>query len=229
MNSREREKGKGIAALVIDMQGDFTQFAAGSLAVPGTGKNYIDEVEAAARLLKTAGFLVFGSQDWHPPDHVSFFTSHKGKKAGDTVEVDGRRQMLWPPHCVQATEKAAILIDNGLFHEIVKKGADSRFDSYSAFQDEGGNETALESLLRSKKVEKIVIFGVAIDYCVKYTALDGRKRGFSTIVIESLSRGIASDTAAAAIEEMKSAGVVIMKQLDLSQIEKNKVEKGIII
>ena len=96
--------GERIAVLVIDVQGDFTQFRNGSLAVPDTGKDYIDDLEAATRRLKDEGFLIIGTQDWHPGNHISFHTAHPGKKAGDVVQHDGEPRMLWPPHCMQDTE-----------------------------------------------------------------------------------------------------------------------------
>ena len=83
------------AVLVVDIQGDFTEWKHGSLAVPGTGEDYVKRVAEATVRLRDAGFVVFGSQDWHPPDHMSFAVNHPGKKPMDVVTVDGRTQVLW--------------------------------------------------------------------------------------------------------------------------------------
>ena len=102
-------------AIVIDIQGDFTKWKQGSLAVPGSDEGYVKSVEMATRRLKEHGVLIFGTQDWHAPDHISFATSHPGKKPFETVIIDGGTQVLWPPHCIQGTENARVLIDNNLF------------------------------------------------------------------------------------------------------------------
>ncbi len=211
--------GEPIAVIVVDLQGDFTEFRKGSLAVPATGKDYIGDVEAATRLLKEAGFLIYGSQDWHPANHVSFYTTHPGRKPGEVIQIDGRTQVLWPPHCVQGTDNAEVIIDNGLFAGFIKKAQDPEPDSYSAFADEEGAETELNSLLKRNNVRKVVIFGLATDYCVKYTAVDGRRRGYGIIVVESLCRGITPETTGLALAEMERVGVVILKTLDLAEIK----------
>jgi nicotinamidase/pyrazinamidase len=208
-----------IAVIVTDIQGDFTQLKDGSLAVPDTGEDYVRSVEAATRRLKEVGFLIFGSQDWHPADHVSFHTTHPGTKPGDTIRMNNKTQTVWPPHCIQGTENARVIIDNNLFLAIVKKALHPGFDSYSAFRDEGGNETELDNMLRRNNVRKVVNFGLATDYCVKYTSLDGLRKGYRFIVIESLSRGITQESTAQAIKEMKSEGAVIMKGLDIERIK----------
>jgi nicotinamidase-related amidase len=98
--------------IVGDIQGDFTEWGKGSLAVPNTGSDYVKKAEEVTKMLYTSGLPIFGIQDWHPGDHISFYTSHPGKKPFETVEIAGRRQVLWPPHCVQGTENARILVDN---------------------------------------------------------------------------------------------------------------------
>ncbi len=91
---------------------------------------------------------IFGTQDWHPADHISFASNHPGKKPFDSLVVDGRTQVLWPLHCVQGTENARVLIDNNLFLAMVRKAQNPAFDSYSAFQDDGGAKTELDTILR---------------------------------------------------------------------------------
>lgn len=96
----EREMARKWGVLVVDMQGDFTKWKQGSLAVPGSNEDYVRKVEAATRKFNDLGVPVFATQDWHPPDHVSFATSHPGKKPFDTMVIDGNTEVLWPVHCV---------------------------------------------------------------------------------------------------------------------------------
>jgi len=207
-----------IAVVVVDIQGDFTEARKGSLAVPGTGNDYIQAAESAVRRLAGESFLTVGTQDWHPRDHVSFYTTHPGKSPGDIISIDGRVQVLWPPHCVQGTENAQIAVDNSLFRVFIRKGANPGFDSYSAFRDDGGNETELDRVLKRNKVQKVVVFGLATDYCVKYTVVDGLKKGYRVVVIEDLCRGITPGGAASALEEMRRGGAVTLKTLDIAKI-----------
>ena len=199
--------------IVVDLQGDFTTWKNGSLAVGGTDENFVNAVEKATRELSGRGYPVFGTQDWHPEDHVSFFSNHPGKKPFETMEVNGRTQVLWPPHCVQGTENARVLVDNNLFLAIVKKGRDRRYDSYSGFQDDGGAETGMNRILKRNGISELIVYGIATDYCVKATAIDAARAGFRVTVVESLCRGVSPDTTARAIEEMKAAGVTVVDKL----------------
>jgi len=83
--------------IVGDIQGDFTEWGKGSLAVPNTGSDYVKKAEEVTKMLYTSGLPIFGVQDWHPGDHISSYTTHPGKKPFDVIEIDGRRQVLWPP------------------------------------------------------------------------------------------------------------------------------------
>ena len=206
------------AAIVVDMQGDFSTWKKGSLAVNGTDEAFFKKVEEAAKELSKEGFLIFATQDWHPADHISFYTQHKGKKPFELIDIGERKQVLWPPHCIQGTENARIMVDNNLLFATVKKGKDTRYDSYSGFQDDGGAETEMFKILKRNMVSKVVVFGIATDYCVKATAMDALKRGFKVIVVEDLSKGVAPDTTKAAIEEMKAKGIVVMKELNIKKI-----------
>jgi nicotinamidase/pyrazinamidase len=210
--------GKKTGVMVVDIQGDFTQWKAGSLAVPDSGADFIEKVGEATRLLHASGLPIFGSQDWHPGDHISFYTSHPGKKPFDVIEIDGRRQILWPPHCVQGTENAGILIDNSLFHAVVQKGKDRRYDSYSVFEDDGGHRTEMESILRHHGIERLILYGIATDYCVRATSAHALQAGFQVTVIEELCRGVALDTSQAAWKEMKEKGVNILPRFDVNRI-----------
>lgn len=207
-----------IGVIVVDVQGDFTTLKKGSLAVNGTDSAYVQQVQETTEALSKEGFLVFGTQDWHPADHVSFFTNHTGKKAFEVIQIDGRTQVLWPPHCVQGTENAEVLVDNNLFLAIVKKGKDKRYDSYSGFQDDGGAKTEMDEVLKRNGVRKVVVYGIATDYCVKATAVDAANAGYKVAVVESLCRGVAPDTSEKALKEMEEKGVVILKEMDLGKI-----------
>ncbi|HMK52441.1 MAG TPA: bifunctional nicotinamidase/pyrazinamidase [Thermodesulfobacteriota bacterium] len=213
-----QEKAK-MAIIVVDLQGDFTKFKNGSLAVEGTDEAYIKAVQESTKKLKEAGFSIYATQDWHPADHASFFTNHKGKKAFDVVKLHGKDQVLWPPHCVQNTPGAEILLDKKLFKAIVKKGMDPQYDSYSGFQDDGGKKTEMDKLLKKEKIKEVVVYGIATDYCVKATALDAAAAGYKVIMIKNLSRGVAPDTTQKAIDEMKAKRVVILDDLDLEGIK----------
>jgi nicotinamidase/pyrazinamidase len=213
-----KEAGK-IGVIVVDVQGDFTKFKNGSLAVEGTDEAYIKAVDENTKKLKAAGFPIWATQDWHPANHASFFTNHKGKKAFDVIKLHGKDQVLWPPHCVQRTPGAGILLDPKLFKAVVKKGMDPRYDSYSGFQDDGGKKTDMDKLLKKDGIKELVVYGIATDYCVRATVLDGVAAGYKVIMIKNLSRGVAPDTSQKALEEMKAKGVVVLEDLDLEKIK----------
>lgn len=206
--------GAKIGVIVVDLQGDFTTLKKGSLAVDGTDQSYLDKVAAATEALRRKGYPIFATQDWHPADHVSFYTNHKGKKAFDVIDVAGKKQVLWPPHCVQKTENAKVLLDNKMLVAVVQKGKDRKYDSYSGFQDDGGAKTEMNQLLKKNGIQELIIYGLATDYCVKATALDAAKAGYKVTVIEGLSRGVAPDTTAKALDEMKQKGIMITSQID---------------
>ncbi len=216
--AKETEK---IGVIVVDVQGDFTKFKNGSLAVEGTDEAYIKAVEENTKKLKSAGYPIYATQDWHPKNHASFFTNHPGKKAFDVIKLHGKDQVLWPPHCVQNTPGAEILLDKKLFKAVVKKGMDPQYDSYSGFQDDGGKKTEMDKILKKDKIKKVVVYGIATDYCVRATALDAVAAGYKVIMIKNLSRGVAPDTSQKAIDEMKAKGIVIIEDLDLEKIKTN--------
>ena len=205
--------------IVTDVQGCFTTWKKGSLAVPGSDEAYVKSVEAATRRLKEEGFFVVATQDWHPPDHVSFASNHPGKSPSDTVQINGRTQVLWPVHCVQGAEDAKLLIDNSLFEAVVRKAQNSQFDSYSAFKDDSGVKTELEAILRQHGVTSIVIYGIATDYCVKATAIDLVLAGFKVVAVEQFCRGVKPETSAQALDLMQAEGVRVIENLDIREIK----------
>ena len=210
--------GERAGVIVVDMQGDFTTWKNGTLAVNGADEAYVKKVADATALFKNEGFAIYGTQDWHPTNHISFAMNHAGKKPFEVIQVDGRTQVLWPAHCVQGTDGAKVLLDNDSFQAIVKKGQNPKFDSYSGFQDDGGARTEMDAILKAAGIKKLVVYGLATDYCVMATAVDAAANGYKVMVIEGLSKGVAPDTTAKALETMKSKGIQILKEVDLQKI-----------
>jgi nicotinamidase/pyrazinamidase len=179
----------------------------GPLAVPGG-----DEVAPIVNRLMPRFGLIVASQDWHPPDHGSFAVNHPGKEPGDKVHLEGLEQILWPPHCVQGTEGAEFVDDlnTEAFDRVIRKGTDPKYDSYSAFFDNGHQKsTGLQDYLTGRGVKRIFLTGVATDVCVFYTAMDARRLEYPVVVISEAVRGVdlnPGDTERA-IEEMIEAGV----------------------
>ncbi len=200
-------KDKNTAVILVDVQGDFTQLADGSLAVAGTDQAFLDAVTAETVRLKALGYPVIATQDWHPADHISFCTNHEGKAAFETIDLGDREQILWPPHCVQDSDNAQILVDNTLFDAVVQKGMNPEYDSYSGFFDDGGHSTGLGDLLRDKGIQKLMVFGLTTDFCAKFTAMDARSLGFEVDLVPDLCRGVGEETTRAALKEMAAAGV----------------------
>lgn len=183
------------AAILVDLQMDFTEVCKGSLPVPGTDFEYVDEMNYALQKLMDDGIPIIASMDWHPEDHMSF------KENGG----------IWPRHCVQNTNGAELVILNGFigkFYQIFK-GMDPKYDSYSAFKDDGGKGTGLLDYLLTNEITDLIIFGLATDYCVKATVLDAIKNHFNVEFVKNLSKGVAKETTHAAIEEMREAGAKI--------------------
>jgi nicotinamidase/pyrazinamidase len=210
-----------IGVIVVDIQGDFTKLKDGSLAVDGTDKAYVKTVKESTKRLKESGYPIYATQDWHPANHVSFFTNHPGKKAVDVIQLHQKDQILWPPHCVQNTSRAEILLDNELFKAVIRKGMDPQYDSYSGFQDDAGKKTVLDELLKKDGIGKLLVYGIATDYCVRATSLDGVAAGYKVVLIKNLCRGVAPDASQKAIEAMKAKGIVVLDDLDLEKIKTN--------
>src|SRR5574342_1086807 len=166
--------------LIVDVQNDFVP--GGALAVRGG-----DEVVPAVNRLARAFRHVVLTQDWHTPRHVSFASSHAGKKPFETIELPYGTQVLWPDHCVQGTPGADFHRGLAVPHAqlIIRKGYRSHVDSYSAFcEADGTTPTGLAGYLRDRGLEHVVLAGLATDFCVAWSALDARKRGFRATVIE---------------------------------------------
>jgi len=195
------------ALLLVDIQNDF--LPGGALGVDDG-----DAVVPVANRLIPDFEHVIATQDWHPPDHLSFAAEHAGKQPFDIIDLDGLQQVLWPVHCVQHSAGASFASDldvAGIDH-VVRKGSDRRIDSYSAFYDNGHRKaTGLVELLRDRGVDHIVVVGIAADVCVAYSVHDALAEGFSVEVVEDGIRGVNmnADDTADAIKAMREAGAVI--------------------
>ncbi|MDZ7773944.1 MAG: bifunctional nicotinamidase/pyrazinamidase [Balneolaceae bacterium] len=191
------------ALLIIDVQNDFCP--RGALEVPEG-----DRVVPVINRLSGAFDIVVQTQDWHPDGHSSFASSHKGKEPFETVEMSYGEQVLWPDHCVQGSEGAAFHPDLETHRSqlIVRKGFRPDIDSYSAFYENDGNtSTGLTGYLRDRDVETLYAVGLATDFCVKWSVVDGLREGFKVTVVEDAVAGIDLDgSVEAAWQEMEQAG-----------------------
>ena len=190
--------------IVVDVQNCFV--AGGSLPVTDG-----DAIVPIINRIAPAFDNIVVSQDWHPPDHASFASRYPGRKPFETIVLSYGRQVLWPDHCVQGTEGAALV--DGLrlprAQLIIRKGFHAGIDSYSAFMEaDGKTSTGLAAYLQARGIDTVFVAGLATDFCVAWTALDARKAGFRTLVIDDASRAIDLDgSLAAAWRDMDAAGV----------------------
>ncbi|KFI31155.1 nicotinamidase [Haematobacter massiliensis] len=194
------------ALIVIDVQNDFCP--GGALAVTD-GDAILPRVN---RLLREYGTTVL-TQDWHPLDHTSFASNHADKAPYETVDLVYGQQVLWPDHCVQGSEGARFHpdLETDRADLILRKGFRREIDSYSAFfENDRITPTGLEGYLRSRGVSSLTLVGLATDFCVAYSAVDGASLGFEVTVLNSACRGIDLDgSLARAIDEMRDKGVIL--------------------
>lgn len=199
--------GQSDILLVTDIQNDFCP--GGALAV----SNGDEIVPIINRLARCFGHVIL-VQDWHPKGHISFASSHPGKRPFETIELGYGSQTLWPDHCVQGSPGAAFHPDLDIPHAelIVRKGFHKGIDSYSAFyENDRVTPTGLGGYLRERGLRHVFLVGLATDYCVRYSAIDARREGFEATVIETACRAI--DLAGSlrdALAAMKTSGVEIV-------------------
>jgi nicotinamidase/pyrazinamidase len=201
------------ALIIVDLQNDF--LPGGALPVP-----HGDEVIPIANELQRHFRLVVATKDWHPRNHGSFAANHPGKKPGDRIILDGIEQILWPVHCVQNTDGAEVApaFDTSRIAHVFHKGVDPLIDSYSTFFDNAHRRhTGLADYLKTQLIKDIYLLGLALDYCVKYSALDARQLGLNTHVILDGCRGIELEPGDIdrALDEMGRTGTRILKSSDL--------------
>jgi len=193
--------------LVIDVQNDFC--TGGALAVP-SGERVVPAINRVAQ--KFANVVL--TQDWHPRDHVSFASNHAHKQPFDTVKLDYGSQVLWPDHCVQGTAGAEFHRDLEITRAslVVRKGFRRGIDSYSAFfENDHKTPTGLLGYLRERELATVFVAGLALDFCVRYSAEDARKAGIEVAVVEDACRGIdLNGSVAATHHSFKAMGIPVI-------------------
>ena len=198
--------------LVVDVQNDF--LPGGALAVPDGGA-VVPVVNALARRFAHVAL----TQDWHVAGHLSFASSHAGRKPFETITLPYGPQVLWPDHCVQGSVGAelstALRVLQAEF--IVRKGYRREIDSYSAFcEADGVTHTGLAGYLRERGLTRVFLAGLATDFCVAYSAVDARHAGFEVAVIEDACRAIdTGGSLTAAWSRMQDAGVARVTSINL--------------
>lgn len=196
------------ALIMVDLQNDFCP--GGSLAVPEG-----DQIMPLINRLQTQFKLIVASLDWHPPEHTSFAANHPPLTVGDSIEIAGAQQILWPVHCVQGSVGAQfhVGLDQNRVQQVVHKGVDPNIDSYSVFFDNAHQRsTGLYDYLQAENIKTVYLVGLATDYCVKYSALDAAKLGFTVFVITDACRGVELNLGdvAAAYAQMQAAGITLV-------------------
>ncbi len=201
------------ALIIVDLQPDF--LPGGALAVP-EGDAVLAPILALLEPGERYAALV-ASQDWHPAEHGSFAANHSGRAPGERVDLEGIEQILWPTHCVQGSPGAALHpaleARRGRLDAVFQKGTDPRVDSYSAFFDnERRKATGLGEWLRERGVEAVDVCGLALDYCVKFTALDALELGFATTLIADATRAVnlQPGDGEAAVAALREAGAQVV-------------------
>jgi nicotinamidase/pyrazinamidase len=202
------------ALILVDIQNDFVP--GGALPVAEG-----DRVVPVANRIQKNFDLVVATQDWHPANHGSFASQHPGAKPGDVIDLNGLPQVLWPDHCVQGSRGAQFhpQLDTRRLSKVFQKGIDPEIDSYSGFFDNGHRRgTGLDEYLKNAGVSEVYLAGLATDYCVKYTALDARTLGFTTVLVEDACRGVNLNPgdSATAIDQMRCAGVRVVTSEQLA-------------
>ena len=201
------------ALILVDVQKDF--LPGGALAVTGG-----DQIVPIIKSIQPKFQFTVATQDFHPVDHGSFASNYPGKNIGELIDLNGLSQILWPTHCVQGTEGAEFHSDLNKKNwiAIFQKGKNPLVDSYSGFFDNARRgDTGLGDFLKKNGILTVYIAGLALDYCVKYTALDAISLGFETFLVVDATRAVNlnSTDGAEAIQELRLASVKIIQSTDL--------------
>lgn len=204
--------GPGDALVVVDMQNDF--MPGGALAVKD-GDTILHGVNEVMEIFRASRLPIVLTQDWHTPGHYSFASAHVGMNPFDPFEAPGLGPVLWPDHCVQDTAGAEFHrgLKAGLADAVIRKGFHRVIDSYSGFlENDRHTSTGLDGYLRARGVKRIFLCGLALDYCVFFTAADGAGLGYGVYVIMNLTRPVGSpaDSISNALETMTEKGVHFM-------------------
>ncbi|WP_312895137.1 nicotinamidase [Microvirga sp.] len=198
--------------IVTDVQYDF--LPGGALAVPQGGE-VIDPIN---RLAKAFRHVVL-TQDWHPKGHASFASNHPGRQPFEMIDLHYGPQVLWPDHCVQSTPGAEISRELDIPHAqlVIRKGYNQDIDSYSGFKEaDRQTQTGLAGYLKERGFRRVFCAGLALDFCVAWTALDAAAAGFDTFLIEDASRAIDTNgSLVRAQNDLSAAGVNIIGSAQL--------------
>lgn len=199
--------------VIVDVQNDF--IPGGALAVSGG-----DEIVPVINEVQEKFEHIVATQDFHPADHGSFAVHHPGKKPGELIDLGGLTQVLWPVHCVQGTWGADFHpeLKNEKWTKIFPKGKHPEVDSYSGFFDNAKRgDTGLADYLKSQDISQVFIGGLALDYCVKFTALDAIALGFETFLITDATRAVnlSPKDGNLALSELETMGVKLITSKDL--------------
>lgn len=200
------------ALIVVDVQNCFID--GGTLPVKG-GADVVPVINKLAAAFEN----IVVTQDWHTQGHASFASTHSGKKPFETAKLVYGNQVLWPDHCVQGTDDAALHKDLKLptAQLIIRKGFHKGVDSYSAFEEaDRKTATGLAGYLKARGIKTVFVTGLATDFCVAWTAMDARKAGFEAYVVEDATRAIdLNGSLAAAWKQMASKGVKRIQSADI--------------
>jgi nicotinamidase/pyrazinamidase len=201
--------------IVVDVQVDF--LPGGALAVPD-GDAVIEPIN---RLAKRFRHVVL-TQDWHPEGHASFASSHPAKQPFETTDLHYGPQVLWPDHCVQGTSGAEISRDIDIPHAqlVIRKGYNAGIDSYSGFKEaDRQTSTGLAGYLKERGFHRVFCAGLALDFCVAWTALDAAEAGFGTYLIEDASRAIDTNgSLGKARQELEAAGIHTIRSDQIADV-----------
>ena len=191
------------ALLVVDMQNGFIDES--ELPVPG-GRDIVPIINQLMPLFE----VVVATQDWHPPDHGSFHTRHEDAQPYQMGELGGRPQIMWPVHCVRGTKGAEFIpeIKEAYFQAVIRKGLDPEVDSYSTFYDNfHRNPSGLRGYLEERGVNRVFLAGLALDFCVRYSARDALELTDEVYVVEDATRGVEAESIAATKKEFQEKGI----------------------
>ena len=222
------------AIILVDLQNDFTMENKGTLPVGGQYKGadknlnkdskhhsdqaYIDYVVSAQKFFKKQGFYTIATMDWHGKGSKTFASNH-GVEELTKIKYDNEKPgIAWPDHCVKNTDGAKVVKElAGLYDETVKKGKDDSCECYSGFKDDNDAETELDSVLKDLKAKKVIVFGLAFDYCVAATAMDAKEKGYDVTVVVDLCRSVNEKEEAKKRTRMEGLGIRLINFADLKK------------
>ena len=207
---------KDDSLIIVDIQNDF--LPNGALPV-NDGDEIISPINILAERFNKKGNLITMTQDWHPPGHLSFASSHN-MKPFEPFEAEGIGPVLWPDHCVQDSKGAEFHpdIEERFAKAIIRKGFRPNIDSYSTFiENDMKTYTGLSGFLNTLGIKRIFLCGLALDYCVYYSAIDGKNLGFDVVLPIDLSKAIDSPAGhlSNALQKMKDEGVQFVKSYNI--------------